>query len=309
MNLFVVKCFICKDSDEVNNLEEDDLVDLPLHMTYVHASEGLEIEALCDTCDFMFDASKGKFNAHMKNIHNRNVNNKILSSALMQGKIRVWSSETIKSENEEEGKFVSTFAREIDTKKIILRFICPSCGDSIIDNDLQAHEQFSTCANSDDRDVEIIEEEIELIDVHADGNENGNSDDEDVEEIEYICPSCGESILDKELQAHEEFCAYENDNIDDEDVEEIEEEIELLVEEIDEIRKQRINVHELDDEDVEEIDDERINVHEHESAKTFTCGKCNYSTLHKTDLKRHRTTIHDRENAETFPCGECNYST
>ena len=81
----------------------------------------------------------------------------------------------------------------------------------------------------------------------------------------------------------------------------------------DEIRKQRINVHELDDEDVEEIveeiDDERINVHEHESAKTFTCGKCNYSTLHKTDLKRHRTTIHDRENAETFPCGECNYLT
>ena len=122
--------------------------------------------------------------------------------------------------------------------------------------------------------------------MHADGNENGNSDDEDVEEIEYICPSCGESILDKDLQAHEEFCAYENDNIDDEDVEEIEEEI--------------IEV---------EIDDERINVHEHESAKTFTCGKCNYSTLHKTDLKRHRTTIHDCENAETFPCGECNYST
>ena len=54
----------------------------------------------------------------------------MLSSALMQGKIRVWS------ENEEEGKFVSTFTREIDTKKIILRFICPSCGDSILDNDL-----------------------------------------------------------------------------------------------------------------------------------------------------------------------------
>ena len=65
MNLFEVKCFICKNSDEVITLEEDDLVDLPLHMTYVHASEGLEIEALCDTCDFMFDASKGKFNAHM----------------------------------------------------------------------------------------------------------------------------------------------------------------------------------------------------------------------------------------------------
>ena len=71
MNLFEVKCFICKNSDEVITLEEDDLVDLPLHMTYVHASEGLEIEALCDSCDFMLDASKGKkgkFNAHMKKI-------------------------------------------------------------------------------------------------------------------------------------------------------------------------------------------------------------------------------------------------
>ena len=37
----------------------------------------------------------------------------------------------------------------------------------------------------------------------------------------------------------------------------------------DEIRKQRINVHELDDEDVEEIDDERINVHEHVTIQLY----------------------------------------
>ena len=50
-------------------------------------------------------------------------------------------------------------------------------------------------------------------------------------------------------------------------------------------------------------------IHDRENAETFTCGECNYSTLHKTNLKRHRTTVHDRENAKSFPCGECNYST
>ena len=81
-NLFEVKCFICKNADEDNTLE-----DFTLHMKCVHDSMGLTIEALCDICEIMFDASAGKISVHMKNIHNKNVNKKMLRSALMRGKI------------------------------------------------------------------------------------------------------------------------------------------------------------------------------------------------------------------------------
>ena len=274
-NMFEVKCFICKNSIE------DDEEDFTRHVSSVHDSMGLTIEAFCEKCDIMFNESIGKFSLHMKNVHNKNVNEKMLRSALMLGKITAWSSNTIKSENEADGKIVHRITREIETKKIIHMFIC--CDATILN------------------DGEDFMNHMEI--AHADGDENISSDDDDV----HLKEASG--LIDEIDTIKEEA----NFNVDWQNSPEV---IEQRGNSIVDTQKQSAESTQIlpcekcdySSEFPSNLKRHKNNVHNSENAKVFTCKKCDYSSKNRSGLKRHKNNVHDSENAEVFTCEKCDYS-
>ena len=112
-NVIEVKCYICKDDDPVL----DDGGQFSNHAAGVHSSNGLSIQPFCVECQMIIESAP-KFTQHMKNKHKiKKVNEEMKRSALMQGKISVWVSNTFKTENEAEGKIVQDISRVIEIQK------------------------------------------------------------------------------------------------------------------------------------------------------------------------------------------------